>query len=99
MAMARRSASAVVAFAVVCAALCVALVDAPDARAADPDETAAESPEPATPPPSLRVAKLQFRGNRKVEDDAIKVNLKTAPGATLTQEILRDDVRAIWKMG
>ena len=42
---------------------------------------------------------MQFRGNRKVEDDAIKVNLKTAPGVTLTQEMLRDDVRAIWKMG
>ena len=58
--------------------------------------------EPSTPPapaPSLRVAKLQFRGNRKVEDDAIKVNLKTAAGVTLTQEMLRDDVRAIWKMG
>ena len=42
---------------------------------------------------------MHFRGNRKVEDDAIQVNLKTQPGVTLTQEILRDDVRAIWKMG
>ncbi len=57
---------------------------------------------PSTPPaptPSLRVVKLQFRGNRKVEDDAIKINLKTAVGVTLTQEMLREDVRAIWKMG
>ncbi|HEX3697272.1 MAG TPA: outer membrane protein assembly factor BamA [Polyangia bacterium] len=46
-----------------------------------------------------KVVKLQFRGNRKVEDDAIKVNLKTKVGVTLTQEMLRDDVRAIWKMG
>ena len=44
------------------------------------------------------VVKISFRGNRKVEDDAIKVNLKTAPGVTLTQEMLRDDVRAIWKL-
>ena len=42
---------------------------------------------------------MQFRGNRKVEDDAIRVNLKTEPGATLTQELVREDVRAIWKMG
>src|SRR4051812_24790188 len=98
MAMARRSASAAPAVTLVCAALCVALLGVPSARAADP-EAAGDTAEPAAPPPSLRVAKLQFRGNRKVEDDAIKVNLKTAPGATLTQEVLRDDVRAIWKMG
>src|SRR3954471_1622404 len=48
---------------------------------------------------NLKVVKVSFRGNRKVEDDAIKVNLKTAPGVTLTQEMVRDDVRAIWKMG
>jgi outer membrane protein insertion porin family len=58
-----------------------------------------ESKEGTAAAPSLKVAKVQFRGNRKVEDDAIKVNLKTAPGVTLTQEMLRDDVRAIWKMG
>src|SRR5262249_49081685 len=77
------------------------------AAAADEDAPAAdakpasgdEAPTPATPTPSLRVTKLQFRGNRKVEDDAIKVNLKTAVGVTLTQEMIRDDVRAIWKMG
>ena len=45
------------------------------------------------------MVKVSFRGNRKVEDDAIKVNLKTAPGVTLTQEMVRDDVRTIWKMG
>ena len=45
---------------------------APDAKPAAADET------PSAPTPSLRVTKLQFRGNRKVEDDAIKVNLKTA---------------------
>lgn len=48
---------------------------------------------------SLRVLRVQFRGNRRVEDDALKVNLRTVPGAALTQDLLRDDVRAIWKMG
>src|SRR6476620_5609632 len=67
---------------------------------ADADANA-NAAEPAAAPaaPSLKVAKLHFRGNRKVEDDAIKVNLKTAPGVTLTQEMLREDVHAIWKMG
>ncbi|MCG5056363.1 MAG: outer membrane protein assembly factor BamA [Myxococcales bacterium] len=48
---------------------------------------------------SLDVAAVGFRGNRKVEDDAIRVNIRTAPGITLTQETLREDVRAIWAMG
>ncbi len=69
----------------------------PDAKP-DPDADAVEPTTP-TPTPSLKVAKLQFRGNRKVEDDAIKINLKVAPGVTLSQEMLRDDVHTIWKMG
>jgi outer membrane protein insertion porin family len=80
--------------------IAVAAVARP-ALAAD-DDDAAETP-PATPAPvntpSLKVVRVLFRGNRKVEDDAIKVNLKTQPGVALTQEILRDDVRMIWKMG
>ncbi|HVR00873.1 MAG TPA: outer membrane protein assembly factor BamA [Polyangia bacterium] len=74
------------------------------AEAAPAGADADPAPEPATPPttaptPALKVAKIQFRGNRKVEDDAIKVNLKVAPGVTLTQEMLRDDIHTIWKMG
>jgi len=48
---------------------------------------------------NLMVARVQFRGNRKVEDDAIRVNLRAVPGIILEQSILRDDVRAIWRMG
>jgi outer membrane protein insertion porin family len=70
------------------------------ADTAAPETTPDAAPAPAKlATPNLRVVKLQFRGNRKVEDDAIKVNLKTAPGVTLSQETVRDDVRAIWKMG
>jgi outer membrane protein insertion porin family len=68
-----------------------------DDAAKQGDEDKAAEPEPAEA--ALKVAKVQFRGNRKVEDDAIKVNLKTAPGVTLTQEVLREDVHTIWKMG
>jgi len=49
--------------------------------------------------PNLTVARVHFRGNRKVEDDAIRAVIKTKPGVTTNQEMLRDDVRAIWKMG
>jgi outer membrane protein insertion porin family len=79
----------------------VLVATARPAYAADDDEPAAEAP-PAAPQvamPSMKVVRVLFRGNRKVEDDAIKVNLKTQPGVQLTQEILRDDVRVIWKMG
>jgi outer membrane protein insertion porin family len=57
-----------------------------------------EAPAPA-PPASFEVTKVTFRGNRKVEDDALRVNLRTVPGATLTQDLVREDVRAIWRMG
>jgi outer membrane protein insertion porin family len=94
-------------FSLVLAALLVAGV--PLARRARAEETKQEETKPEetkpddkaapAPTPSLRVTKLQFRGNRKVEDDAIKINLKTAPGVTLTQDTVREDVRTIWKMG
>ncbi len=72
---------------------------APAAPSASTDGEADKTVAPASPTVSLTVAKLSFRGNRKVEDDAIKVNLKVAPGVALTQEMLREDVHAIWKMG
>jgi len=77
------------------AALAALWMAAPQARAADDEAPAPESAPAAAPAaPNLRVVKVQFRGNRKVEDDAIRVNLKTAPGVTLTQEVVREDVRA-----
>jgi outer membrane protein insertion porin family len=45
------------------------------------------------------VDRIQFRGNRKVEDDAIRVNLLTRVGAVLDPGKLREDLRAMWKMG
>src|SRR3954453_15588775 len=67
----------------------------------------APAPKPASgaPPasiaaaPSLEVARVVFRGNRKVEDDALRVNLRTVPGSVLTQDMPRGDVRTIWRMG
>jgi outer membrane protein insertion porin family len=75
----------------------------PPARAAPGAPTAgpptAGAPAAGGPELNLQVDKVHFRGNRKVEDDALRVNLRTVPGATLTQDMLRDDVRTIWKMG
>jgi outer membrane protein insertion porin family len=70
------------------------------APGAPPAQGQAAPAAPAPPEPeSLEVIKVSFRGNRKVEDDALKVNLRTVPGATLTQDLLREDVRSIWRMG
>src|SRR5215470_6499419 len=52
---------------------------------------------PGKTPPTVK--KIVFRGNRKVEDDAIRVNLTTAVGAPLDREKLREDIRALWKLG
>ncbi len=45
-----------------------------------------------------KIDKIQFRGNRKVEDDAIRVNLISSVGTTLERDKLREDVRSLWKM-
>src|SRR5688572_14226197 len=45
------------------------------------------------------IVAVRFRGNRKAEDDAIRINLQSLPGTPLDAERLREDLRAIWKMG
>lgn len=45
------------------------------------------------------IERLEFRGNRKVENDAIAVQLQSKPGTVLDAAKLRDDIRAMWKMG
>jgi outer membrane protein insertion porin family len=45
-----------------------------------------------------RIERIQFRGNRKVEDDAMRVNLVSKVGQELDAERVREDVRAMWKM-
>jgi outer membrane protein insertion porin family len=66
---------------------------------AETPEAKPEKPESQVKVPNLKVIRIQFRGNRKVEDDAIKVALHTIPGSFLNKDNLQDDVRAIWKMG
>ena len=45
------------------------------------------------------IERVQFRGNRKVEDDAIRVQLLSKPGALFDASKMREDIRAMWKMG
>jgi outer membrane protein insertion porin family len=88
--------------------------DDPDPGDLDTDTDDAEAPAelpptpegsvaPAVPPGTGRAAptieKISFTGNRKVEDDALRVNLVSVAGAPLDPEKVRQDVRAIWKMG
>jgi outer membrane protein insertion porin family len=49
--------------------------------------------------PKLDVIRVHFRGNRKVEDDALRVNLKLKPGLILTKDVLQEDVRTLWRLG
>lgn len=69
----------------------------------------AAQPSPAPSPPQASsigpamqgrpIERVQFRGNRKVEDDAIRVQLLSKPGALFDAAKLREDIRAMWKMG
>jgi outer membrane protein insertion porin family len=63
------------------------------------DDTSAEEDLGAIPRMQGRpIDRIQFRGNRKVEDEAIRVNLRSLPGGTIDPQKIRDDIRALWKM-
>jgi outer membrane protein insertion porin family len=65
-----------------------------------PEPTLPEDPDAPIPRLIGRpIDRIQFRGNRKVEDDAIRVNLASKVGATIDATKIREDVRAMWKMG
>jgi outer membrane protein insertion porin family len=70
----------------------------------DPTDPNAGSGAPAPTGPALNlqsraIERVQFRGNRKVEDDAIRVQLLSKPGTLLDAAKLREDLRSMWKMG
>ncbi len=93
---------------VVCALCLFALSAAPRAeddepaaptRLRAPDLSTTEKAPARIVLPKLNVIRIHFRGNRKVEDDALRVNLKLKPGMVLSKEILQEDVRTIWRLG
>ncbi len=85
---------------------CTALADEDEnsrpARLRAPDLSMPGAPESAPPKlslPKLDIVRIHFRGNRKVEDDALRVNLKLKPGMVLGKDALQEDVRTIWRLG
>ena len=46
-----------------------------------------------------RIARIEFKGNRKIEASAIQQVLKSAPGNIFTAADLSADIKAIYKMG
>ena len=78
---------------VLCAALvaaCLALL------CMDGAVSAAGAPDPLD---GKKITDLKFRGNRKTENEAIRLNLALQPGDAFSREKLRADVRAVWSMG
>jgi outer membrane protein insertion porin family len=65
--------------------------------------TAPGAPSPAAPvTPEMQgrpIERVQFRGNRKVEDDAIRVQLLSKAGTLYDASKMREDIRAMWKLG
>jgi outer membrane protein insertion porin family len=68
------------------------------------------APAPASPPSGpvgntpltwqgRPIERVQFRGNRKVEDDAIRVQLLSKAGTLLDATKLREDLRSMWRLG
>ena len=45
------------------------------------------------------ISSIDFRGNKKVEADAIKLNVRSTAGEKLSSDTLREDIKSIWKMG
>ena len=65
-----------------------------------PAPGAPRPPAPVTPEMQGRpIERVQFRGNRKVEDDAIRVQLLSKAGTLYDASKMREDIRAMWKLG
>jgi outer membrane protein insertion porin family len=45
------------------------------------------------------IADVKVKGNERIEADAIKLNIKSKKGEVLRPEQVRDDIKAIYKMG
>jgi outer membrane protein insertion porin family len=46
-----------------------------------------------------RIARIEFKGNRKIEGSAINQVLKSAAGSVFTDADLSEDIKAIYRMG
>ncbi len=46
-----------------------------------------------------RIARVEVTGNVRVEEDAIRVHLRSQPGGVFDQDVLDADIRAVYAMG
>ncbi len=53
----------------------------------------------ANPPAAVTVDVVEIRGNRRVDEDAIRVRLETRPGATFDEAVVDEDIRSLYAMG
>ncbi|MGD9762993.1 MAG: outer membrane protein assembly factor BamA [Candidatus Binatia bacterium] len=53
----------------------------------------------AAPAEGTRIERVVITGNQRVEEEAIRVKLKTAAGEPYNAQIVDDDLRAIYKLG
>jgi outer membrane protein insertion porin family len=51
------------------------------------------------PVPGVRIERVVIAGNQRVEDEAIRIKLKTRAGSPYEPQLVDDDIRAIYKMG
>lgn len=51
------------------------------------------------PAEGVRVDRVLVAGNQRVEDEAIRVKLKATPGSAYSEQVIDDDIRAIYGMG
>jgi len=46
-----------------------------------------------------RIARIEFRGNKRIENSAINQIIKSAPGGIYSEATIAQDIKAIYKMG
>ncbi len=51
------------------------------------------------PAQTPRIDRVEIRGNQRVEEQAIRVQLRARPGATFDEAMVDEDVRALWRTG
>ena len=52
-----------------------------------------------TPPEAPRLDRVVITGNRRVEEEAIRVQIRSQPGTRLNEATVDSDVRALYRMG
>ena len=50
-------------------------------------------------PDQPKIESIEIRGNRRIQSDTIKYNLRTKPGDTLSPEVIRRDMKTLYAQG